>query len=78
MGMEVGRCFHLDQHDRADVVQRGIAHTETHYYVLGHQTTLDTTLPTCVICHDLSEHQSPAGTEWYGGSVEGGTGLKYM
>lgn len=59
--MEVGSRFHLDQHDRADVVQREIAHTETHY-VFGHQTTLNATLLTCVICHDLSEHQSPAGT----------------
>jgi hypothetical protein len=77
MGMQVGTCFHLDQHDRADLVQREIAHTETHY-VVGHQTTLDATLLTCVICHDCQSTRALGAPERYGGGVEGGAGLKYI
>ncbi len=56
MVMTVGFLFHLDQHDRAEVVRRLIRHTETHYVALDHQTTLDATRVrrpslTCVICY---------------------------
>lgn len=80
--MAVGALFHLDQHDRADVVQRAIGHTETHY-VLGHQTTLNATgragrSQTCVICHDLSEHQPCGQCKGTEKSRGRGTSLKYI
>lgn len=57
MVMAVGFLFHLDQHDKTEVVRQLIRHTETHYIALDHQTTLDATRArrpslTCVICHE--------------------------
>jgi hypothetical protein len=76
MAMAVGVLFHLDQHDRAEVVRRLIRHTVTHYVELDHQMTLDAMRArrpslTCVLCHgeDTKKWEARRGR---------GTGLKYI